>query len=301
MKRIIAFGESLLDVIYGQDQQAAVIPGGSVLNTSVSLARSGIEVQLMTEYAPDGPGEVLRKFLLNEEINLDYSCIYPDGKTSLAFAVLDDQAKASYTFYKHLPEKRFDIALPDFDAASVFLFGSIASTSAELETVLNKLLANALAEDCIIFYDPNFRKAAWSVDSALKRRIERNFSAADIIRGSDEDFVNLFGSSNIHEVWKQLKPSRDQLLMITRGDQDVEVLSKHFHKKFPVNPTNVVSTIGAGDAFNAGFLSALARNGYSKSTGRILDEKLVGTCVQQGIRYASAVCSSRLNYIPPGL
>ncbi len=301
MKRIIAFGESLLDVIIGQDQQAAVIPGGSVLNSSVSLARSGIEIQFMTEFSPDGPGQVLQEFLLNEGIGLEYSCVYPNGKTALAFAVLDDQAKASYTFYKQFPEKRFQGVLPEFDAETVFLFGSIASASAELETILNKLLANALALDCIVFYDPNFRASAWETDQSTRKRLERNFSAADIIRGSDEDFQNIFGTSDIMEVWRQVYPLRERLLMITHGDKEVEVMGKDFHRLFAVPKIKVVSTIGAGDAFNAGFLAALAQSGYSKSTGKSVSEGLAAKCVQQGIRYAQAVCSTKLNYIPPGI
>lgn len=297
MKRVIAFGESLLDVIY---EPAAVIPGGSVLNSSVSMARSGVSVQLMTEFATDGPGKILKQFLNKENIGLDFSCIYKDAKTSLAFAVLDENAKATYSFYKSFPSRRFEIDLPLFDNETILLFGSFSALNAELNSIVQTLITNARSSGSLVYYDPNFRKTATVIDKDTIERLNFNFNHADIIRGSDEDFEAIFATSEASEVWNYLKNTGCKLLVITYGGQKVEVINQNYRLHFEIPPLKVVSTIGAGDSFNAGFLVSITKQQEYEYNTILMDENKVKKCIETAIHYASEVCMSASNYISVG-
>ena len=51
----------------------------------------------------------------------------------------------------------------------------------------------------------------------------------------------------------------------TQGSQPVEVRGgKDFKKSYPVHNTNIVSTIGAGDNFNAGFIFGMLKYGITR-------------------------------------
>ena len=44
MRKVIGIGETILDIIFRNGQPTAAVPGGSVFNGVVSLARAGVPV-----------------------------------------------------------------------------------------------------------------------------------------------------------------------------------------------------------------------------------------------------------------
>ena len=62
-----------------------------------------------------------------------------------------------------------------------------------------------------------------------------------------------------------------------------------------------VSTIGAGDAFNAGIVHELLKERIAAETLAGMTEETWRTILKRGTRFASAVCLSEENYIPPDL
>ena len=59
----------------------------------------------------------------------------------------------------------------------------------------------------------------------------------------------------------------------------------------------IVSTVGAGDSFNAGFLCALHQQGIHHNDLPNLPLHTWQSLVANGIRYSSQVCRSQYNYI----
>ena len=62
-RKVYALGETVLDLVSDGGYTMRVIPGGSVLNASVSLGRMGIEVHLLSEFGADKAGILLMSFL----------------------------------------------------------------------------------------------------------------------------------------------------------------------------------------------------------------------------------------------
>ena len=55
MRKVIGIGETVLDIIFKNDQPIGAVPGGSVFNGVISLGRSGVQAsfivrQAMTEW-----------------------------------------------------------------------------------------------------------------------------------------------------------------------------------------------------------------------------------------------------------
>ncbi|MDP2237784.1 MAG: carbohydrate kinase [Bacteroidales bacterium] len=297
VRRVIGFGESLIDFVIEDEQFKHALPGGSVLNTLVSLSRFGANTQLVTDFSDDAPGRIISRFLQEENIGSDYLSIYKEGKTALAFAALDSNKNASYTFYKDYPEKRFEDLRIAFSSNDIFLFGSFSSLQINLQIALNNLINDAKSAGSLIFYDPNIRMHKISETKPEWKFLMRNFAVADIIRGSDEDFQTIFGTDSAVEIFDKIQPSSCKLLIITSSDSKVAVVSNGFSFQMSVPSVKVVSTIGAGDAFNAGMVASIIEQEISKDQLEFLSEQQTKLILKKAIAFASEVCASSSNYI----
>jgi fructokinase len=296
MKRIYAIGESLVDIIFRNGQPQAAKAGGAMLNTAISLGRIGLPVALITEYGSDDVGKLINSFLEANGVDTGFIFKFDNGKTALALAFLDERNDAHYTFYKNYPENRLDIKLPSINANDFLLYGSIYSVTKEIRTNFMKLVTSARDNGAFIIYDPNFRKSHANELEEHRPMIMENLKNVSVLRGSDEDFMNIFGASDADKTWEIVK-DHCQSLVYTASSEKVCVRSRSFKGDFPVKKITPVSTIGAGDNFNAGLITSFYTGNIVTSDlarlGKDGWEKVVSTAVE----FASNVCMSYDNYI----
>lgn len=297
LRNVYCLGETVLDIIFTGNRPVAAKPGGSLLNTAVSLARTGIAVHLISEVFRDDPGMLITRFLDENQVGCSHLVTYASGNTPIALAFLNDNADAKYTFYKSYPSDRLNQPLPAPGPDDILLFGSIYSLTAEIRDRLVKFVAGAKENGALVIYDPNFRKAHHKDLPELLSMIRENLSLADIIRGSDEDFLSIFASDNPEQVFDEVKRSGCRNLFLTRSGEDVVVCSGEKVLPVPVPPIVPVSTIGAGDAFNAGLIYGLIReNIHRKDLPGLSLEQWTGLA-ETGIRFSQNVCGSLDNYV----
>ena len=63
MRKVIGIGETILDIIFRNGQPTAAVPGGSVFNGIMSLARTGIPVSFISETGNDRVGNTILQFM----------------------------------------------------------------------------------------------------------------------------------------------------------------------------------------------------------------------------------------------
>ncbi|MDO8898122.1 MAG: PfkB family carbohydrate kinase, partial [Bacteroidales bacterium] len=80
-------------------------------------------------------------------------------------------------------------------------------------------------------------------------------------------------------------------------DSKVAVVSNRFSFQMPVPSVKVVSTIGAGDAFNAGMVASIIEQEISKDYLEYLSEQQTKLILNKAIAFAYEVCASSSNYI----
>jgi fructokinase len=300
MPRIFTFGETVYDIIFKDAKPIAAKAGGSALNTSVSLGRLGLDVNFVSDLGKDNIGDTIIGFLSENGVKVNFIERYVNRKTSIAIAFLDDNNDASYTFYKDFPEERLSKLNLDFKADDIVLFGSFFALTENLRPVLRKFLKLAQDAHCIIIYDPNFRKAHLHELDKLKPFILENISFADIVRGSDEDFKLIFGVDNAEDTFMILKNAGCGNLIYTANQNDVIMKTQHNSVNAVVPLIKAVSTIGAGDNFNAGLIWTLAQNKLSKKEIQHLPEITMEKIISNGIAFAAEVCMSYENYVSRG-
>ena len=297
MRKVFGIGETILDIIFRNDQPQKAVPGGSVFNGLISLGRLNVPVSFISELGNDRVGDMIRDFMEDNHITTEFVDRFPDGKSPISLAFLDDDKNANYIFYKDYPAQRLEVPLPKIEKDDIFVFGSYYSLNPVLRTRMVEFLQYAQERKAIIYYDPNFRKAHAHEAIRLMPTVLENLEFADIVRGSDEDFQNLCGKSDAQEVYKEHIQFYCDRFLTTHGANGVNLHTRNFTRHFAAPQIQPLSTIGAGDNFNAGIIYGLLKYDVRHADLPSLDQDTWGKIIRCGMDLASEVCQSYDNYI----
>ncbi|HIX86709.1 MAG TPA: carbohydrate kinase [Candidatus Parabacteroides intestinigallinarum] len=297
MRKIFGIGETILDIIFQNNQPYKAVPGGSVFNGLITLGRMGLPVTFISELGNDRVGDIIRDFMQDSHLTTEFVDCFPNGKSPLSLAFLDDDKNAHYIFYKDYPAQRLEVPLPAIEPDDIFIFGSYYSLNPALRPRMVEFMQYARERKAILYYDPNFRKAHAHEAILLKPTVLENLEFADIVRGSDEDFQNLFGKTDTREVYQDHVKLYCDRLLSTRGANGVDLCTRQFTCHFDAPRIHSVSTIGAGDNFNAGILYGLLKYDIRRDDLPDIDMETWGKIVRHGMDLAAEVCQSYDNYV----
>jgi fructokinase len=296
MGKIFGIGETVLDIIFKDGDPQASKPGGSVLNSMVSMGRIGLPVSFISEYGQDDVGDVIDKFLNANGVNTSLVHRFKDKNTSLAIAFLDEKNEAHYTFYKDLSAERLNSDLPLTEKDDYIQYGSFYAILPSIRKKIVNFISKAKKNGSLILYDPNFRRVHIHELERLKPYIVENMEMSSLVRASDEDFINIFGVHDADHAWEAVK-NYCSCLVYTANTKGVYVRSSSFSCKFPVNEINPLSTIGAGDNFNEGMLSSLFYRKITPDQLNSLGEEEWREIISVAVDFATDTCLSYDNYI----
>lgn len=231
----------MLDIVFRDEQPQKAVPGGSTFNAMISLGRYGLDCAMVTEVGDDHVGELTRRYLSENHVDTRFVRTRKGMKSHISLAFLDEQHDAHYTFYKDHNAWTIDLEGTDirFTKEDVLLLGSYYAINPVTRPLVSMLLQRAHEAGAFIYYDINFRRPHVADLPMVKANIEENIRLASVVRASDED-IAMIGFMPEHEH-----------LIITRGAKEVTYHGQHY----PTPQIEAVSTIGAGDNFNAGFIA----------------------------------------------
>ena len=156
--RIIGIGETVLDILFKDDQPLKAVPGGSTFNSIVSLGRAGMNCAMVTEVGGDHVGDLICNYLRENGVSSEYVCRHENVKSHISLAFLDEHNDAQYVFYKDHALLSLDGKLPAFSKDDVVLFGSFFAINPVIRPVVGGLLRKAHEAGAWLYYDVNFRK-----------------------------------------------------------------------------------------------------------------------------------------------
>lgn len=255
MKRVIGIGETVLDILFKDDQPQKAVPGGSTFNSIVSLGRAGVACAMVTEAGGDHVGDIICRYLQDNGVSAEYVCRHAGVKSHISLAFLDENNDAQYVFYKDHASVMLDGRLPQITRDDVVLFGSFFAINPVIRTVVGELLRKAHDAGAWLYYDVNFRKNHIADLPQVLANVEENMALADVVRGSVEDFGYLFGLSDTDAIYERVSRYCDTLIL-TDGARPIRVYTPGGCETYAVQPVETVSTVGAGDNFNAGYIYA---------------------------------------------
>lgn len=150
MRKVIGIGETILDIIFQNEQPTAAVPGGSVFNGIVSLGRTGVPISFISETGNDHVGNIILRFMRDNNIPTDYVNVFPDGKSPVSLAFLNDRSDAEYIFYKDYPKQRLDVIFPRLAEDDIVVIGSYYALNPVLRDKVLELLDQAREKKAIV-------------------------------------------------------------------------------------------------------------------------------------------------------
>lgn len=297
MRKIIGIGETILDILFKDHRAATSVPGGSTFNSMISIGRVGVPACFVSEIGGDEVGRIVRTFLCDNGVDDRYLTEYPDSKSPISLAFLDANSNATYSFYKEPFPRRDDWECPTIERDDIVLFGSYYALNPAMRYKVKGLLDEARRVGAIVYYDVNFRRNHAGEAIKLMGTVIENLEYADIVKGSDEDFEILYRLNEGAKVFKEKTAFYCPRLIYSCGVQGVELYSRTFTKRYPIEPIVPVSTIGAGDNLNAGILYGLIKYRIRRDDLDHLTERDWDDIIRCGLAFSAETCLRADNYI----
>ena len=294
----LVLGEALVDVVRRLDGTVEDHPGGSPANVAIGLGRLGRPVELLTWFAADTHGDLVRKHLEESAVRIVAGS---DGaaSTPVAIATLDATGAATYTF-------DIDWQVPasaQLPADVVVVHSStIGAALAPGGDAIVKILEEARARSTVT-YDPNIRPALLGTPDEIRPLVERLVALADVVKASDEDVEWLEPGVPVADVAARWASAGPGLVVITRGGEGVlAVTAGGVNVEVPAPKVEVADTVGAGDSFMSslidGLWSARLLGANRRAELAAIDEAKLVRILTRSARIA-AITVSRAGANPP--
>lgn len=290
-------GETIMDIIFHGQQPTAAVPGGSSFNSIVSIGRTGIPAVFIGETGKDEIGMRIAGFMKENHVNSEYLEMRDDTKSAISLAFLDEHNDAHYMFYKQPPHLSPEFKIPEIHEEDILQFGSYYAIAPGIRPQVKTILEYARRQNAILYYDLNFRRTHKNEFQELLPAIHENFRMADIVRGSADDFEVMYDERKPEVIYRQHIAPYCKLFICTQGGEGITVCTPETTFRFDVEHIDTVSTVGAGDNFNAGFIYGLVRYGIRREELLHLSPRQWEQLTNCGKGFAANVCASVHNSI----
>lgn len=297
MNKVFGIGETVYDIIFQNEQPVAAVPGGSVFNGLITLGRLGVDCSLISETGDDKVGRNIMKFMQENGVGTEFLSCTKGKKSSISLAYLDENNDAQYSFYKDYQNIHLEFEMPDIHKNDVVMFGSFYALNPILRPQVHSFLAYAKKCGAILYYDLNFRNNHKAEAMQLLDTIIENYEFADIVRGSHEDFETLYGIADVNCVYNEKISRHCKHFIYTCGSNGVELRDGKNNYFFPSKEIKPVSTVGAGDNFNAGIVFGLIKGQITHGSLSSMNMQQWHELIGFGIEFGTEACKSLSNYI----
>ena len=235
--------------------------GGAESNVAIGLRRLGIDAAWLGRVGDDPLGERVTREIRAEGVDV-HSVIDPQAPTGL---MLKERPSASSTavFYYRAGSAGSRLQPDDMppgwieDAELVHVSGITALLSDSARDCVLTAISRAQAAGVQVSFDVNYRSTLAPADVAgpLLRKIAES---ADFVFGGPEELNLLYPDSGPAEAAERLVRSGRSEVVLKMGADGAAVYSSDTVVQGAGFTVDVVDTVGAGDAFVAGYLSGLA-------------------------------------------
>lgn len=258
--QIVCIGEVLWDVF----NDGVELLGGAPLNVAAHLSRLGHATALISAVGTDQRGE--RALARIAELGISTQLMQRDPSVPTGLAVVRTLPQHGPTFsitrpaafdgLKPSPEILNEVS--ELDPQWIY-FGTLAQLAPTVEALVRVCVERVPTAGR--FYDLNLREGQWN--AALVERLSHLASVVKMNEAEAEELWRTVGKREDFSLdafcrhW--VSTYNLELLCITLGEKGCAIFSDDQLTTYAAVPAPVVDTVGAGDAFVAGFLHGLGQ------------------------------------------
>lgn len=252
---VLGLGEMLWDMF-----EDSKVPGGAPCNFAYHINEVGHRGIPLSRAGEDRLGDEIIAAV--EDLGMDSTYIQrdPEWPTGTVIVKLDEQGTPDFTIVECVawdciePDDRWcDLA----SGADAVCFGTLAQRSEASRRAIQQVLA--AAEGALIVCDINFRQHYYSHEV-----VTESLALADLLKLNEEE-VKLLGE--LLEAGRGVEEGDFlrglmadyglRMVCVTLGSEGCRLVTREESLARPVPPTEVVDTVGSGDAFTAGLVVKL--------------------------------------------
>jgi 2-dehydro-3-deoxygluconokinase len=280
MKGIMLMGEPMglfiaqspgpLDKVTGYSMAVA----GAEFNVAVGLARLEHPVTYVTKLGNDPFGKLIVNVLSQNKIGSEFVTYSTERNTGFMLKSMVSEGDPEIFYFRKgsaastLSKK--DVESIDFSKYGMLhLTGILPALTNETREATYYLIEKAHENNLVISFDPNLRPQLWESRSMMIDTINDLASKADIFLPGENEGEILMGSKNPEDISKFYLSSGTKTVITKLGSKGCHVAAKEesfYVDGFKVE--KVIDTVGAGDGFAAGVISALMENLTLKDAAR---------------------------------
>ena len=267
---VVTFGEAMLLLVADRPGplEAAEFftkrTAGAETNVAIGLARLGLEVGWVSRLGTDSMARYLLGAMQREGIDCSHVVCDPAQRTGFQFKGRVDDGSDPPVEYHRKGSAASHIAPADIDvpwlvsARHLHATGVFPALSDNCYETAQRSLALMRAAGRTISFDPNLRPTLWPSQQRMRDAINALAAEADWVLPGLEEGRLLTGESTPEGIARFYRERGAKLVVVKLGPQgawfDGDAGSGHV-AGFPV--AKVVDTVGAGDGFAVGVVSAL--------------------------------------------
>lgn len=285
---LVTLGETLGRVTaepgrpFAQATSAALGIGGAESNVAIGVRRLGRAATWIGRVGADGFGDRVVRELRAEDV--DVRVVVDTAPTAV---MLQESRLPGRTRVSYLRQGSAGSGLCPADvdrsvvagAGVLHLTGITPGLSVSARAAVDTALDAALGAGVRVSFDVNHRPGVWlGRDPADTYR--RLAAAADVVFAGPEEAALVVGPGCVEALLEAFAEITDADIVIKLGERGCVALVAGVRHTVPAVPLLPVDTIGAGDAFVAGYLAAW------------LDERAPGDRLDQAVRCGAMVCLS---------
>jgi fructokinase len=269
--------------------------GGSPFNVAVGLSRLGCDSGLLTGLSDDMLGRRLARVLAAEGVSTRYA-VATSRPTTISLVGLDAAGVPEYQFYgKDAADTGLSAGdLPKLGPEVIGLhFGSY---SIAVSPAADAYATLAGADPALfVSLDPNIRPTIEPDMEVWRRRLDRLYSSAALVKTSAEDLSILHPGMSSEDFAKGLIARGVRLVVVTDGGAPARGWTATGLSAEAAPPsTPVIDTVGAGDTFQAALIARLCRHPEGPAAGlAALDAAGLAALLDYAARAAAITCSRR--------
>jgi 5-dehydro-2-deoxygluconokinase len=228
--------------------------GGSPTNVAVAAARLGLRAAVFTKVGDDGLGEYVRS-ALSDQFGVDTSFVgtHPALRTPIVIAVMDPPEDPTFLMYRAPQAPDATILSEEVDLEVVrsvpILWISGGALAAEPSRGTIRALLGERRRRPHTVLDLDYRPVMWSSEDEARSEIGAAVEAATIAIGNRKECEIAVGTSEPDAAADELLARGVELAIVKLGGEGVLVATREERSVVPPVRVEVVSGLGAGDAF----------------------------------------------------